>query len=190
MSDILIYLEKAFTHDLITAWLLHIIFLMILSVPFTFKDWQKLLKTFCFFSSGIITMLILLNFDIFSIKNTTIHFLICLSIMVSAIYHLFTAGKTINNQIVNIFLIFLGFIHGLYLNSLYKKSFSVTNHSIVEILQFITAIIIMQIVILFVAVLLGFLSQIVFKFSKRDWALIVTSFAIGAVGIKMIGIQF
>lgn len=190
MSDFLIYLEKTFTHNLIIAWFQHILFLLILSVPFSFKDWQKLLKTFCFFSSGIITMLVLHNFDILSIKNTTVQFLMYLSIMVAGIYHLFTAGKTINNQITNIVLIFLGCIHGLYFNLMYKQSLSVASNTIVEILQFIVTIVVTQIVVLLIAILLGFLSQIIFKFSKRDWALIVTSFAIGVVGIKMIGIQF
>ena len=51
---------------------------------------------------------------------------------------------------------------------------------LIPLLEFALGIEFAQIIIVFIILILGFIFQTIFRFSKRDWILIISSIVIGA----------
>ena len=79
----------------------HIVFLVALLIPYTFKDWKRVFLLVSLFTLGHTLALILSVFGIVSISVTVVEFLIPITILITALYHLFTAGKSAKKDTIN-----------------------------------------------------------------------------------------
>ena len=94
MQEFLIYFNMGLKHVLdITAYD-HVVFLIALLIPYTFKDWKRVFLLVSLFTLGHTFALILSVFGIVSISITLVEFFIPITILITALYHLFTAGKS------------------------------------------------------------------------------------------------
>ncbi len=67
---------------------------------------------------------------------------------------------------------------------IYQENFGYSNiaeNKLVTLLEFALGIELAQIIIVFVVLFLGFLMQTVFRFSKRDWIMVISAIVIGLV---------
>ena len=112
----------------------HILFLAVLTVPYAFKDWTRLLLLVSFFTLGHTLSLLLGVYDIINLKVNVVEWLIPFTIIIMALYNIFTVGKAS------------------------KKS----NPIIIVCLVFF-----------------GFLGQTIFRFSSRDWVMVLSAVVIG-----------
>ena len=71
----------------------HILFLVVLTVPYAFKDWTRLLLLVSFFTLGHTLSLLLGVYDIINLKVNVVEWLIPFTIIIMALYNIFTAGK-------------------------------------------------------------------------------------------------
>ena len=71
----------------------HVLFLMVLAVPYVFKDWRPVLILVSLFTLGHTLSLVLAAYDIVKVNGTLVEFLIPMTILVAAVYNVFTAGK-------------------------------------------------------------------------------------------------
>ena len=191
MSEFLIYFQIGLKHVLDIHAYDHVLFLIALSVPYSFNDWQRILLLVTVFTLGHTTALFLSVFGIISVKVNVVELLIPITILITAFYNLFTAGKTSKNGSVNLVFIitlFFGIIHGLGFSNYFKTILGGSNVSkLLPMSEFALGIEAAQIVVVIVVLILSYIVQTVFRFSKRDWALVMSAFIIGVVLPMILG---
>lgn len=185
MSEFWIYFEIGLRHILNQFAYDHILFLIALIVPYTFKDWKRLLLLVSVFAVGHTLSMLLSVFGMIVIRGNLVEFLIPITILIVAVFHLFTAGKSSKNQSISMVVfvtLFFGVIHGLGFASYFKSVLGgVPQSKLLPIAEFALGIEVSQIVVVFVVLILSYIVQTFFRFSKRDWALVMSSFVIGVV---------
>ena len=185
MSEFWIFFEKGLRHILNLFAYDHILFLIALTVPYAFKDWKRLLLLVSVFTLGHTLSLLLSVFGIIVIKGHFTEFLIPITILIVAFFNLFTAGKSTKKESISVIVfitLFFGIIHGLgfagYFQSLLGAN---VKPKFLPLLEFSLGIEISQIIVIFVVLIISYIVQTFFRFSKRDWTLVMSSFIIGVV---------
>ena len=185
MSEFLIYFQIGLHHVLDIHAYDHVLFLMALVIPFTFKDWKRILLSVTIFTLGHTTALLLSVYEIMVIKANVVELLIPITILATSLFNLFTIGKTNRKENLNlIFLItlFFGVIHGLGFSNYFTTILGGTSSSkLLPLLEFALGIEGAQIAVVFAVLILAYITQSFFKFSKRDWILVASAFVIGVV---------
>ena len=102
MSEFWIYSEIGFWHVLDIKGYDHILFLIALSAPYAFKDWRRVLILVSVFTLGHTLALMLSVFEIVTIKTSLVEFLIPITILVTGLYNIFTAGKSAKGGNINL----------------------------------------------------------------------------------------
>ena len=171
----------------------HLLFLIVLSVPYLFKDWKRVLILVSVFTLGHTLSLILGAYNVVKIDDKLIEFLIPVTILVVALYNVFTAGKRAKEYKAGVLFIatlFFGLIHGLGFAREFKMFIGNSDHKLVPLLEFALGIEISQIIIVFMAVFIGFLIQTVFRYSKRDWIMVISAIVVGLVIPMLLNSEF
>lgn len=162
----------------------HVLFLMVLAVPYVFKDWKRVLILVTTFTLGHTLSLILAAYGVVSVNGELVEFLIPVTIMVAAIYNIFTAGKTAKtNKIGLLFFatLFFGLVHGLGFAREFKMFSGQSENKLQLLIEFALGIEIAQVIIVFIVLFIGFLCQTIFRLSRRDWVMVVSSIVVGLV---------
>ncbi|MEG0849713.1 HupE/UreJ family protein [Flavobacterium plurextorum] len=185
MSEFWIYFQIGLKHVLDINAYDHVLFLIALTVPYTFKDWKRILLLVSLFTIGHTVALVLSVFGIITVKVNLVEFLIPITILITALYHLFTAGKATKNDGINLIFfvtLFFGIIHGLGFSNYFKTILGGSPSSkLLPLGEFALGIEAAQLVVVFVVLVISYIVQTVFRFSKRDWALVMSAFIIGVV---------
>ena len=162
----------------------HVLFLIVLTVPYLFKDWKRVLLLVSIFTLGHTLSLVLAAYDFISVKSSLIEFLIPITILVVAVFNVFTAGKGPQKGKVGVLFLstlFFGLIHGLGFAREFKIIADDTDSKLVLLLEFALGIEIAQIIIVFIVLFLGYLVQTLFRFNKRDWVMVISAVVVGFV---------
>ena len=185
MSEFWIYFEKGLRHIFNLFACYHILFLIALTVPHVFKDWIKLLLLVSIFTIGHTLALLLSVFGLIIIKGNLADFLIPITILLVAFFNLFNAGKSAkygNMNLIGFVALFFGILHGLGFSGYFKSILGGSIQSkVLPIVEFALGIMSSQIIVVFVILVLSYSVQTVFRFSKRDWTLVMSAFVIGVV---------
>ncbi len=185
MSEFWVYFQIGLHHVLDIQAYDHVLFMMALVLPFTFKDWKRLLFSVTLFTVGHTTALLLSVYEILVIKASIVELLIPITILSTAVFNLFTIGKTNKKENLNlIFLItlFFGIIHGLGFSNYFKTLLGGSSNSkLIPLLEFALGIEGAQITVVLVMLIVAYSVQSLFKFSRRDWILVGSAFIIGVV---------
>jgi len=191
MSQFWIYFQIGLKHVLDINSYDHVLFLIALAIPFTFKDWKRLVLLVSLFTIGHTMALMLSVFEIITIKVSVVELLIPITILITAFYNLFTAGKSSKKEGLNLIFfvtLFFGIIHGLGFSNYFKSILGGDAVSkILPLSEFALGIEAAQIVVVFIVLILSYIVQTVFRFSRRDWALVFSAFVIGVVLPMIIG---
>lgn len=184
MDNFIFFMKQGLFHVLDWNAYDHILFLIALAVVYDFKNWKKVLWLISLFTVGHTLTLILAAYKIVQINSNWIEFLIPVTIIITALVNILYAKGTTKNTKTNInlfFALFFGLIHGLGFSGYFKMLIGSSNNKFIPLLEFALGIEIAQIVIVFIVLLLGFIFQTIFRFSRRDWILIISSIVIGIV---------
>lgn len=160
----------------------HVLFLIVLTIPYLFKDWKRVLLLVTTFTVGHTLSLILAAYGVVRVSASLIEFLIPVTIMVIAVFNVFTAGKGAQKEKVGVLFfstLFFGLIHGLGFAREFSMMVGKANNKLVLLLEFALGIELAQIIIVFVVLFLGYVTQVVFRFSKRDWVMVISAIVIG-----------
>ena len=132
----------------------HVMFLIALMVPYAFKDWKRIFLLVSLFTLGHTLSLILSVFGTVVIAPKYVEFLIPITILITAVFHLFTAGKSSRKESISfvaVVTLFFGIIHGLgfsnYFNSILPGSAA---DKLLPLLEFALGIEASQIIVVFV----------------------------------------
>mgnify|MGYP001098199665 CR=1 FL=1 len=162
----------------------HVLFLMVLAVPYVFKDWKRILLLVSLFTLGHTLSLVLAAYGVVSVNAALVEFLIPVTILVVALYDIFTAGKKDKGKSVGpLFFatLFFGLIHGLGFAREFKMFAGQSENKLELLIEFALGIELAQIIVVFVVLFLGFLFQTLFRFSKRDWVMVLSAVVVGLV---------
>lgn len=185
MSEFWMYFTIGLKHVLDINAYDHVLFLIALMVPYAFKDWKNVFVLVSLFTLGHTLALLLSVYGIVQIKASLVEFLIPITILITAVFHLFTAGKSSKNEsitFVAIVTLFFGIIHGLGFSNYFKTILpGKTSDKLLPLLEFALGIEAAQIIVVLVVLIISYIVQTFFRFSKRDWALVMSAFIIGVV---------
>ncbi|WP_370390096.1 HupE/UreJ family protein [uncultured Winogradskyella sp.] len=162
----------------------HVLFLMVLAVPYVFKDWKRILLLVSMFTLGHTLSLVLAAYGVVNVNAALVEFLIPVTILITALYNVFTAGKKDKaNSIGLLFFatLFFGLIHGLGFAREFKMFAGQSENKLELLIEFALGIELAQIIVVFVVLFLGFLFQTLFRFSKRDWVMVLSAVVVGLV---------
>ena len=161
-----------------------ILFLIVLIVPYLFKDWKRILLLITVFTLGHILSLGMAVYGIISVDAKLVAFLIPIIILIVALYNVFTAGKKAPSEKIGILFfstLFFGLVHGLGFAKEFSSHVRQGESKLIALLEFALGIEIAQIIVVFIVLFLGFLCQTVFRFSKRDWIVVLSAIVVGLV---------
>jgi hypothetical protein len=193
MDNFIFYLKEGLFHVLDWNAYDHILFLIALAVVYDFKNWKKVLWLITLFTLGHTITLVLAAYKIVAISSDWIEFLIPATIILTALFNIFYVKNATKDSKTNINLflaLFFGLIHGLGFSGYFKMLIGSSTQKLIPLLEFALGIEIAQIAIVFVVLVLGFIFQTIFRFSKRDWILVVSSFIIGVTLPMLINAYF
>jgi len=162
----------------------HILFLIALTVVYDFRNWKKVIWLITLFTIGHTLSLILAAYKIVSVDTKWVEFLIPVTIIITAIFNIFYVRKTTKQLKTNtnlVFALFFGLIHGLGFSSYFKILIGKSDSKLFPLLEFALGVELAQIIIVLIILILGFIFQTIFRFSKRDWIVIISSIVIGVV---------
>lgn len=183
-DEFLINLQYGMYHVLNIKAYDHILFLIVLSVPYLFKDWKRILFLITIFTLGHTVSLALATYNIINVNSKVTAFLIPVTIFIIALYNVFTAGKKAQNEKVGILFfatLFLGLIHGLGYVGIFESTIKANDNKFLSLLEISLGIEVGQIIVGFIVIFLGFLCQTIFRFSKRDWVMVISAVVIGVL---------
>ena len=185
MSEFWLYFNVGLKHVLDWNGYDHVLFLIALTVPYAFKDWKRVVILVSLFTLGHTVALILSVYEVIIIKAHLVEFLIPITILITALFGLFTAGKSNKNEsitFVAFITLFFGIIHGLGFSNYFKSILPGTNsEKLMPLLEFALGIEVAQLIVVLFVLILSYIVQTFFRFSKRDWILVMSAFVIGVV---------
>jgi hydrogenase/urease accessory protein HupE len=181
MEDLILYFKMGFTHVLDLAAYDHILFLIVLAVVFSMKEWTKVLWLVTLFTLGHSITLALAAYKVLEFPIYIIEFLIPLTIFITGFVNVITTKKTStkSNRLNLFFAFFFGFIHGLGFSNYFKMMIGQEQNKFLPLLEFALGIEGAQIIIVLSILIIGFILQNFLKTSKRDWVLVTSSIVIG-----------
>ncbi|WP_456424485.1 HupE/UreJ family protein [Lutibacter sp.] len=184
MDNFIFYVRQGLFHVLDWNAYDHILFLIALAVIYDFRNIKNIIWLITLFTVGHTLSLILAAYNIVEISYKWIEFLIPVTIIITALANIIFIKNTTNNTKTNInllFALFFGLIHGFGFSSYFKLLVGTTNNKLVPLLEFALGVELAQIIIVTIVLIVGFIFQNIFRFSKRDWVLIISSIVIGIV---------
>jgi hypothetical protein len=185
MTDFWIYCKIGLEHVLNLQGYDHLLFLIVLTVPYNSKDWKSLLMFVSLFTLGHTISLFLSVLEIVKVNPTWIEFLIPITILITALFNLFKLGKLGKQDpipFVGAVTFFFGIIHGLgfsnYFNNLLPGDAS---DKMAPLIAFALGIEGAQLLLVALVLILGFIFKTLFRFNQRDFVLMLSAFVLGVV---------
>lgn len=162
----------------------HVLFLIVLTVPYVFKDWKRVLLLVSMFTLGHTLSLILAAYSVVRVNAQIVEFLIPITILIVALFNVFTSGKGAQKEKVGVLFLstlFFGLVHGLGFAREFQMLLGDSDSKLVLLLEFALGIELAQIIIVFLVLFLGYIVQTIFRFSKRDWIMVISAIVVGLV---------
>lgn len=184
MDQFWFYFKLGFDHVFNFHAYDHLLFFIALIVPFTFANWKRAFWLVTLFAIGHTTTLLLATYGIVRINSSLVECLIPITILVTALFHVFTAGRKNQKETFGLHFfatLFFGMIHGLGFSTYFRQMVDSSSNKLLPLLEFALGIEAAQLIVVFILLLLAFVLQTIFRFNKRDWVLVISSIAIGIV---------
>lgn len=171
----------------------HVLFLIVLTVPYMFRDWKRVLLLVSVFTLGHTLSLVLAAYNVVTVNAQIVEFLIPVTILIVALYNVFTAGKGAQKEKIGILFLttlFFGLIHGLGFAREFHMLLGVSDNKLALLLEFALGIEIAQVIIVFVVLFLSYVVQTIFRFTKRDWIMVISAIVVGLVIPMLLNSEF
>jgi hypothetical protein len=184
MSQFWLYFKLGLDHVLDWQAYDHILFLIVLVTAYTFSSWKRILWLVTLFTIGHSLALFLSVYEIVKVDSAYVELLIPITIILTACYNIFTAGKKELNKNHNwlyFTTIFFGLIHGMGFSTYFKMVSANTESKFLPLLEFALGIESAQVIIVIAVIIFSFIAQNVLQVSKRDWILVTSAIVIGII---------
>lgn len=188
MQEFIFYVKLGLNHVLDLAAYDHILFLVALALPFTFKSWRKVVLLATIFTITHCASLFLAVFGILVMDVSLIEFLIPVTILGTAIFNLLYIKSTLENRSLGLHIFataFFGLIHGFGFSNYFNILMAEEEEKLPALFGFATGIEISQVLIVFVVLSFSYIVLSVLK--VKSWLFItIASILIIVVTIPML----
>lgn len=184
MSQFWLYFQLGLEHVLDWNAYDHILFLIVLVAAYSFNSWKRVLWLVTIFTLGHTVALFLSVYGVVSVSSRYVELLIAVTILITALYNIFTAKKKESQKNVSLLYFataFFGIIHGLGFSTYFKMIASGTESKFLPLLEFALGIEAAQIIVVLGVMILGFIFQNFFRVNRRDWILVLSAIVIGII---------
>ncbi len=186
MEDFILYFKMGLNHVLDFSAYDHIIFLVVLAVVFSYKQWRKVLWLVTLFTIGHSITLALSAYGVLKIRVDIIEFLIPLTIFITAVINIITVNKdSKGTENINLFFaFFFGLIHGLGFSNYFKMMVGQEEDKLFPLVEFALGIEAAQVIIVLAILSIGAIILNIKKVTRKHWILACSSIVI-VISIKM-----
>lgn len=188
MTDFQLYFTAGLMHVLSFDGLDHILFLAMLALPYTFKDWRQVLLLATLFTIGHTMTLALMVYVFGRVNSEPIEFLIALTIFIAAAYNIFRPGKGSGASLnfIAITTLFFGIIHGLGFGKDFRMMVSGNpGNTFVTLLEFTLGLEAAQLIVVVCVLIAGAIACDALKVNRRDWQLVPSAFVAGIAAMYL-----
>ena len=176
MENFWFYFKLGFGHVLDPTGLDHFYFLIALTLPFMFREWQKLFIWVSIFTLGHTLSLIASNFKWILVNEKWVEFLIPITIGITCLSVLFKQRNTVSKSSwINSITLFFGIIHGFGFGKYFRMISIEDENAAISLLEFALGVEFAQLIIVLSMLLINFLVIRVFGFKIQKWELIVAA---------------
>lgn len=192
MQEFLFYIKLGLDHVLDFGAYDHILFLSALTVPFTFRNWKRVLVLATIFTIAHCTSLALSVYEVVTIDVGLIEFLIPVTILLTALFNFAYVYKESLN--VGIFMhilatAFFGLIHGFGFSNYFKMLMAEEEDKITPLLGFATGIELSQVTVILIVLTISYVILELLK-AKRWVFIAIASILIIAITIPLLVATF
>jgi hypothetical protein len=194
MSQFSIYFQLGLHHILNWGAIDHILFLIVLCIKYQFADWKRVLILVTAFTIGHTISLFVAMFNLISLSNTWIEFLITITILFTALYDVinkkisYSKGKL--TLIYSCALVF-GLVHGFAFSSDLKMVMGNGELVWLKLLYANIGIEAAQLILVFILLVLNFICLRIIKINYREYTLFISSAIFGiALYLSIIRMPF
>ncbi|MEM6895542.1 MAG: HupE/UreJ family protein [Bacteroidota bacterium] len=166
MEQFWFYLELGLNHVLDPNAYDHILFLVALAIPFSFKEWKSVLVLATIFTVAHCLSLALSVYEVFTVDVALIEFLIPVTILLTALFNgVYVKKGTIpsNLYLHGLATAFFGFVHGFGFSNYFKMMMAEEDDKVVPLLGFAAGIEISQVTVILALLALSFVLTRGFK---------------------------
>lgn len=184
MDDFLRNFIEGFFHVLDINAYDHILFILLLAVPYLFSNWKKLLWLVTAFTVGHTLSLLFAVYGVVNVNTSWIEFLIPVSIAIASIHNISTASKKIPKEMPWLLIItalFFGLIHGFGFSSAFKMLASSGENTLLLLAEFALGIEAAQLTIVLIVLILNFIAIRLLRLNKKEWVQIISAIVLGIV---------
>ena len=175
METFWFYFDLGFDHVLDIGGLDHFYYLVVLSLPFNFKNWQKLLLWVSLFTLGHSFSLLITHFELIKIDAKWIEFLIPITICITCLSIIVQKKPAhLNGFWINLITLFFGLIHGFGFGR-YFKMIATEGEAILGLLEFALGVEFAQILIVILVLLINALVVGLLKVQNQKWQWVISS---------------
>lgn len=193
MSEFSLYFNLGLEHIIDINGFDHILFVVVLSAVYVFREWKSVLVLVTAFTLGHSVTLALSSLNIININTDIVEFLIPVTILLTGISNLFRKDyKTKKNKLQANYLyaVFFGMIHGLGFSNYLKGLLGKDETIITQLLAFNIGLEAGQIIIVVIFLVIAFIFVDLFGVSRRDWKMVVSSAIAGISLMLMLETKF
>ena len=175
METFWFYFDLGFDHVLDIGGLDHFYYLVVLSLPFNFKNWQKLLLWVSLFTLGHSFSLLITHFELINIDAKWIEFLIPITICITCLSIIVQKKPAhLKGFWINLITLFFGLIHGFGFGR-YFKMIATEGEAILGLLEFALGVEFAQILIVIFVLLINALVVGLLKVQNQKWQWVISS---------------
>ena len=175
-SEFLTYLQLGIGHIIDIEAYDHILFVIVLCSKYIIREYKKILVLVTAFTLGHSLTLALAALKIIALPSGLIEFLIPVTILITAIYNIVTAGKTEKNDWkqksmqLNYFLaLFFGLIHGMGFSNFFRSLLGIDQSIVKPLFSFNLGIELGQIAIVLGLIILSALFIGALRIKRKSW---------------------
>jgi|SRR5690606_404033 len=185
MQDFLFYLNLGWEHIISLDALDHQLFVLVLVVVFSMKDWKKILWLITAFTIGHSVTLALSVLEIVRVPGSWVEFLIPLTIFITAADNILMKNRQQNLMKMNHYLaMFFGLIHGMGFANTARMTMAQEQDLLLPLLGFNIGLELGQILVVACILVLQWIVLGVFKASRKDWVLFISA-GVFALALQM-----
>lgn len=178
MQDFWFYVKLGLDHVLDFSAYDHILFLSALAIPFTFKNWKKVLVLATIFTIAHCLSLMLSVYEIVVMDVSLIEFLIPVTIFLTVIFNIIYLKTLKDQRTILLHMVattFFGLIHGFGFSNYFKMLMSGEEEKLGPLLGFATGIQLSQVTIVLLILALAFVVQTVVKVKYQLFVWVASS---------------
>ena len=179
MDDFILYVKMGFNHVLDLTAYDHILFLIVLAVIYSARQWKNVLWLVTLFTIGHSLTLALSAYEFLKIRIDLIEFLIPVTIFITGLFNVINNNKASISKLNLFFALIFGLIHGLGFSNYFRSMIGKEEDKFLPLVEFALGIELAQVVVVLIILLLGAIFQNIFKVSKRDWIMVISSIVMG-----------